>query len=151
MNVINRNVLKHNNPYALLDINFDAHNYSKCRDKKNHNCAKCGYMLDFLIGEYKRMNYEIGRIRLTKYQMEKLNGFFGEEKVQKGISRYSTNEHYKKIHYNIIPCSCPAKSHQECSGYFYDSKMVCHSCKCHRHTRAEQRQLKDQFEGIRGV
>lgn len=81
-----------------------------------------------------------------------MKDFFGKTITRKAISRHSQNEIYKRKHYNIIPCSCPTKKHDECDGMWFDKHEpnISHACKCKRHSRVELKDFK-QWEGRQWV
>ena len=135
-----------NNPLKLLTLNLEDHDYSHC---KNEFCAECNHMADEIIEKFKISNNQKGRIRLTKFQVQRMKDFFGEIITKKAINRFNRSDVYKRRHYNIIPCSCRTKSHHDCEGYYGEKldntlKSTIHrNCKCKRHSRPELKRFKE--------
>ena len=146
-----RKEVNKSNPMKLLTINLDEHNYSDCH---NDNCAECNLMADEIITRFHQSNNKKGRIRLTKFQVERMKLFFGDKITKKAISRFSSNETYKRRHYNIIPCSCDAKSHNQCTGMYMIPKnthrygSISYGCKCKRHSRRELKEFRTKWENV---
>jgi len=131
-------------PLSLLTIDVKNHNYSHCKDEF---CAECNFMADEIITQFKINNNKRGRVRLSKFQMLRLIEFFGSRITKKAVSRFNQSDIYQRAHYNIIPCSCRVKSHNDCVGYHLekleDSKSkITVNCKCKRHTRLEKKFFK---------
>ena len=105
------------NPLEFLDDELDIHDYYKCKKEQNHNCSICNHRADEVYADFKKETYHYGGNRMKKIYVETMKHIFGTKITKRARDRYNSNEHYKKLHTNQIPCSCETKTHNQCDGF----------------------------------
>lgn len=134
-----------NNPLTILSTNTN-HLFTQCKDD---NCIECNDTADNIWTILKTRINQNGRIRMKKAYIIKMNNFFGETITKKAQNRFNQADIYKRKYNNIIPCTCKAKSHHECNGFYMEkvkntrSSMMTQNCTCHKHSRLELKRFKE--------